>query len=152
MRYSTVSNLSFWRLIEQFAEDVKCFVKEEGKLVKAELTEKAAQLARNAVPAAIGGCIAYGGVNLFFIAIGAIVAYAFQRLGMDPLLAIAGGIGATALLVTAIGAVLLMKGIRAFSTANLKPEKTIETVENLKTEEGKAESAAKRKPRLSTAA
>jgi hypothetical protein len=37
-----------------------------------------------------------------------------------------------------------MKGIQAFSKANFKPEKTIETVENLKTEEGKAESAAKR--------
>jgi hypothetical protein len=144
MRYSTVSSLSFWRLIEQFAEDVKCFVKEEGKLVKAELSEKVAYLARNSVPAAIGGCIAYIGVNLLFIAIGMIVAYAFQGLGMDPLLATSAGIGATAILVIAVGTLLLIKGIHAFSKANIKPEKTIETVENLKSEEGKAESAAKR--------
>src|SRR5207244_4436783 len=97
----------------------------------------------NAVPAAIGGFVAYIGINLLLFAIGIIVAYAFQELGMDPLLAASAGLGATAILVITIGALLLVKGVHAFSTATLKPRKTIETVENLKSEAVKAESAAK---------
>jgi hypothetical protein len=148
MRNSAVSNLSFWRLIEQFAEDVKCFVREEGKLAKAELTEKVGHLARKAVPAAIGGCVAYTGLTLLLLAIGMIVAYGFQRLGIDPLLAAFAGIGVTAILVIVIGSVLLIKGVRALSKATMKPEKTVEALENIKPQEARPESAAERVERM----
>ena len=144
MRYSTVCDLSFWRLIEQLAEDAKCFAKEEGKLVKAELTEKACHFVRSLVPAAIGGVIASTGLTVLLLAIGMVVAYAFEGLGMAPLLAAAAGLGATALIVVAVGLVLLMKGMKAFSKETMKPEKTIETVENLKSAESQAESEWKR--------
>src|SRR6266566_3128175 len=115
MRYSTVCDLSFWRLIEQCVEDARCFVKEEGELVKAELTEKGCHFVRSLLPAAIGGFIASTGLTVLLLAIGMLVAYAFEGLGVAPLLAAAAGLGATALLVMAVGGVLLMKGLKTLS-------------------------------------
>jgi hypothetical protein len=76
-----------------------------------------------------------------------LLAFVFANLGWEPLVAAFAGGGIMGLLVIAIGGLLLLKGIKAFSKETLMPERTMETIHHLRGTEPtvKAESHGKEK-------
>lgn len=129
---------SIVELVKDLREQVKVFLREEVHLAKAEFSEKFSQMAKDAVNIAIGGFVAYAGLIVFLASLGALVAFAFQRLGLDPILSAFVGLGIIGIVVIAAGAIMLLTGLKALKKESLTPERTIETLQHIKgTESGK---------------
>jgi hypothetical protein len=71
-------------LVKDLREQVKVFLREEVHLAKAEFSEKISHVVKDAINIAIGGFVAYAGLIVFLAGIGALLAFAFQRLELDP--------------------------------------------------------------------
>lgn len=118
-------------LFKNFRQEFVSLIKQEIQLAKTEMSEKVSHAVRNAIGIAIGGFIAYAGVIVLLIGLGCLVAFAFQRLDISPLLAFAAGMGTVGLLIAAIGFALIMKGKSAFARETLAPEKTINSLREI---------------------
>lgn len=119
-------------LVKDFSQQVKTFVREEVHLAKAELSEKISSLVKDSVNIAIGGFVAYAGLIIFLGALGVLLGFVFQRLGLDPLMAEFIGLGIIGLLIIAVGAIMLLSGLNALKKQSLAPERTIETLQHIK--------------------
>src|SRR5437867_3443870 len=115
MQSSVQSSSSLAELIKEFREEAKTFVKQEVQLAKTEISEKIAGMRRNAVMLAIGGFVAYAGCIVLFGAIGVLLAAAFERIGLDPTLALCAGLGAVSLIVAVVGGIMIAKALAGFS-------------------------------------
>jgi hypothetical protein len=123
---------SIMELVRELKHHTKTFIREEMQLAKAEMSQKLASYGTNAISIAIGGCMAYAGLIVFLAGLGVLVAFAFTKLGLDPLLAGFIGLGLIGLLVIATGAIMLMKGIKAIKKVSPTPERTVRTLQQLK--------------------
>ena len=132
MQDSLSNGTTLWGLVKGVAQDSKLLVKEEVQLAKTELTEKVCHFGRQAAPVAIGAFLAYAGLIALLFGIGLLGAVGLQRAGLEPLLAGAAGLGGAGLLTAAMGALFIRQSVKAFSKESLKPEKTVETLRNLK--------------------
>jgi len=119
-------------LVKDLRDQVKVFLREEVHLAKAEFSEKISHVAKDAINIAIGGFVAYAGLIVFLAGIGALLAFAFQRLELDPLLSVFLGLGIIGIVVITIGAIMLMTGLKALKKETLAPERTIETLQHIK--------------------
>ena len=111
----TTHRSSFFGLIGHWRQEVMRLIRQEIQLAKAEMMEKVSKMMRNAIYAAAGGIVALIGAELLFLGIGVIAGYGFTKLGWEPGLAYAAGIGGVGILVAIIGMAFLMKGIKAFN-------------------------------------
>src|SRR3954470_19227954 len=100
-------------LVKDLSQQAKTFFKEEVHLAKAELSEKISSVAKDSVNIAIGGFVAYAGLIIFLGALGVLLGFAFQRLGLDPLMAEFIGLGIVGFLIIAVGALMLLSGLKA---------------------------------------
>ncbi len=119
-------------LVKDFSQQVKTFVREEVHLAKAELSEKISSLVKDSVNIVIGGFVAYAGLIIFLGALGVLLGFVFQRLGLDPLMAEFTGLGIVGLLTIAVGAIMLLSGLNALKKQSFAPERTIETLQHIK--------------------
>ena len=101
MHNHAVSEVKFFGLLGNLKEEVKLFFKEEIKLAKTELSEKVSKMGKNAVSLVIGGFVAYAGVLVFFAGIASIIAYLFERGGMNHTFANFVGFGIMGFIVDA---------------------------------------------------
>lgn len=125
-------HLPFGGLFRELSQSVKALIREELKLATSEMSEKISCYGRNATSVAIGGAVAYAGLIVFLGGVGILVGWAIHKTHLDPALANFIGLGAVGLLIVLIGAVLVLKGLKAFSTSSLAPRRTIETIKYLK--------------------
>jgi hypothetical protein len=132
---------SIMDLVKDLRGQFKTFLKEEIHLAKAELSEKFSSLGKDAVYIAIGGFVAYAGLIVFMGALGMLIAYFLQKAGLDLLLSAFIGLGAIGFVVIAVGAILLLTGLKAMKKESLTPERTIETLQRVKGTEPHAELA-----------
>jgi hypothetical protein len=123
---------SILELVNDLRQDVKRFFKEEVQLAKTEVSEKVSHLSKNSVNIAIGGFVAYAGLIVFLGALGMLIAYFLQKAGLDPFLSAFIGLGAIGFVVIAVGAILLLTGLKAMKKESLAPERTIETLQRVK--------------------
>src|SRR5215813_913660 len=130
---------SIFDLVKDLRGQFKTFIKEEVHLAKAELSEKISSVTKDSVNVAIGGFVAYAGLIVFLGAIGMLIAYFLQKAGLDPLLSTFIGLGAIGFVVIAVGAILLLTGLKAMKKESLTPERTIETLQRVKGTEPHAE-------------
>src|SRR6516162_781921 len=119
-------------LVHSLTNDTKRLLRQEIELAKAEVSEKVSFFSRNAVAVAIGGFIAYAGLIVFLVGVGWLVGWAFQKAGVQPVLAEFLGLVTIGLLVAAAGGVLVLKGMKTFSKNSLAPQRTIHTLQRLK--------------------
>jgi len=130
---TTMSNgSSVLGLVRNLTSEVTTFVRQEIDLAKTEISEKLSAMGKNAVTLAIGGFVAYAGVIVLLIGLGALAAWGLTKLELDPYVAGAIGVGAVGLLVAIVGAIMVLKGVKAFSNNSLKPERTVQTLQDLK--------------------
>ena len=123
-------------LVRSLSADAKTFLRQELQLAKTEVIEKLAMMGRNAAGLAVGGFVAYAGLIVLLIGLGYIVAYGFEKAGLEPALANFLGLAIIGLVVAGIGGALVMKGIKAFSKESLAPERTLTTLQELRTTTG----------------
>lgn len=126
------SETSFFGLVRELKDETQALIKEEVALAKTEMSEKMSCYVKNGVSVALGGFVAYAGAIVLFLAIGSLLGHWFMTMGMAAHLAFAVGWGAMGLLIVAIGGIMVMKALKTFSSSSLAPEKTIETIHELK--------------------
>jgi len=142
-----VNGSSILDLVKDLRQQFKTFLREEVHLAKAELSEKISSLGKDAVNIAIGGFVAYAGLIVFLGALGMLIAFGIQRLGLDPFLSAFIGLGVIGFIVIAIGAILLLTGLKAMKKESLAPERTIETLQRVKGTESHAAKPKAPKPK-----
>src|SRR6478672_4623763 len=135
MRNTASSETSFLGLLKDFKTEIVVLIKQEIDLAKAEVSEKVSFFGKNAVKLAIGGFVAYAGLIVLLIGLGAVIGFAFEKLGLSTTLANFLGWTIMGLIVIGIGAAFIMKALKAFKTQTLVPEKTIETLRQVKGED-----------------
>jgi len=123
---------SVFGLADRFRHEIAMLVKDEAQLAKIEMTEKLNVLKRNAINLGIGTFVAFVGLILLTLAVGRLLALAFEGLDWSPALANFVGIATAGFVVALIGLIFLLKGVKTFSKSSLKPERTIETLRELR--------------------
>ena len=119
-------------LVRNLTFDTKTFIRQEVQLAKAELSEKISKLGRNALSLAIGGFVAYAGLIVLLIGLGSLLGLAFEKAGLSTAMAGFLGLGAVGLLVLVVGCVMLLKGVKSLSRESLTPERTVQTLKELR--------------------
>lgn len=132
MRDSLLPHLPLGGLFRELSQSVKAFIREEVQLAMSEMSEKISCYGRNATSVAVGGAVAYAGLIVFLGGVGILVGWAIGKTHLDPALANFIGLGVVGLLIVSIGATLVLKGLKAFSSSSLTPRRTIETIKHLK--------------------
>jgi uncharacterized membrane protein YcjF (UPF0283 family) len=136
---------SIVELMKDLREQVKTFLREEVHLAKAELSEKISHVARDSVNIAVGGFVAYAGLIVFLGALGVLLGFVFQRLGLDPLLSEFIGLGIIGFIITAVGAIMLIAGLKALKKESLAPERALDALQRVKGTEPSAKKLVKDK-------
>jgi len=122
---------SIFDLFKDLREEVKTFLRKEVHLAKAELSEKISRMGKESVSIAIGGFVAYAGLIVFLGALGMLIAFGLLWLNLDPFLSAFIGLGALGFIIIAVGAMMLLSGIKALKKESLTPERTIESLQRV---------------------
>lgn len=124
-----------FQLAGDWKADLTNLFRKEVELAKTELSEKVSCLGKNAGFIAAGGVLALMALLILLISLGAAIAMGLRATGMNPAAAYFSGYLGLALLCGSVGYALVNKGLRAIKTVSLKPEKTVETLKELKGDE-----------------
>ena len=108
-------------LLGDLGRQVSTLVRKEIDLARVEVTSSIGRATRGAAMAGIGGALLYAGVLAL---LGAAI-FGLIEAGMDPWLAAL----IVALAALAIGAVVLMTGVKQVQATNLAPTQTAETIQ-----------------------
>jgi hypothetical protein len=128
----TRARSSVFGLFRALTGDTRTFVRQEIQLAKTEISEKLSRMGRNAVALAAGGFVAYAGLIVFVMALGWLIAWAFETAGLSPVISACLGLGIIGLVVIAVGCALLLKGLKTLSKESLTPKRTLYTLQELK--------------------
>src|SRR5690606_5761328 len=115
---------SLGELLGELAQDVTTLVRQEVTLAKTEISQKVTRVGMHLGFLAAGGAVAYAGM----LAILAAVIILLAQAGL-PWWAAALLVG---VVVTGVGAFLVMKGINALKQEDLTPRETLASLEALK--------------------
>ena len=120
MQGTNKADRSIGELLGDLAHETTTLIRQELTLFKAEMSQKASTVGKNAVFIAAGGAVAYAG----FLALLAAVVMLLTQVGLP------GWVSAllVGLVVAGVGGALVMKGVQALKQANLAPTETIETI------------------------
>jgi hypothetical protein len=114
---------SLGELLSQLTHDVVTLVRQELTLAKAEMSQKVAGVGTQLGLLAFGGALAYAGV----LSLVAALVLGLIQAGMQPwLAALLSGI-----IVSAVGGMLVMKGINTIRKQDFTPRQTLETLKEI---------------------
>jgi hypothetical protein len=119
-------------LIAGLREDVRSLFHEEIQLAKTEVSEKVSFVSRNAISLAIGGVIGLLAAVMLLAALCLLAAYAFSALGLSPGISLFLGFLVIAIVSGSIGGILVAKALGRFKKESLVPEKTLQTLKDIK--------------------
>lgn len=131
MRHLEFAETSLVDLVRGLPKDLKDLLRDEIDLAKTEITNKLSRYARQAAPLAAGSLVAFIGLIVFLTALGVLLGFAFERAGLNPLLATFIGLGIIGLLSAAIGGILVLNAMNALSPERLKPRRTIASLKHM---------------------
>src|SRR5438874_4909209 len=114
MQTSPYLKTSIFALIGDLKDETKTFIKEEIQLAKTEISEKISCMGRNAVSLAIGGFIAYAGLIILLGGLGILLAFAFEKLGLDTALAGFIGFAIIGLVAAGVGYAFIGQALKSF--------------------------------------
>jgi hypothetical protein len=130
-RWAT-SEESFFGLLRDLRQETVDLVRQEIRLAKTEVSEKTSCFARNAAALVLGGFVAYAGVLALLVGLGFLLTLLFVKMGMEQPFAEVAGLGIIGVIVSLVGIALVTKAVTALSNGSLTPEKTVETLRELK--------------------
>jgi len=111
---------SLGELLKDLTQEITTLVRQEAKLAKAEMSEKASRIGKDLAFLAAGGAVAYAGLLALIAAL--IIMLANMGLGWGGAALLVG------LVVTGLGGFLVMKGLNALKQEDLVPRQTIESL------------------------
>jgi hypothetical protein len=132
METAPLAKTSFFSLFRALTGDTRTLVRQEVQLAKTEISEKISRLGWNAVSLAIGGFVAYAGLIAFLLGLGWLLAWFFAKVGLQPVFAGFLGLATIGLLVMVIGGAMIFKGVKTISRESLAPQRTLQTLQELK--------------------
>jgi hypothetical protein len=142
MEATSARESSLFGLFRGLTGDIRTLIRQEIQLAKTEMTENVSRASRNAVKLAIGGIIAYAGLIVFLISLGWLLAWLFAMAGLQPILASFFGMAFIGLAVSSFGAALLLLAVKKLSKASIAPQRTLQTLQELKGANHKSAPAA----------
>lgn len=119
-------------LVAGLREDVRRLFHEEVRLAKTEISEKVSCFSRNGMSLAagvLGACIA---VLFLLVSLSILIGIGFRTLGLGAAMASLLGFLSTAAVCGITAAILIATSLRAISKGSLLPEKTIESLKEIK--------------------
>lgn len=119
-------------LFAQLTGDASQWLRQETRLAKQELSEKASEATHNLVKLASGGVILASGLIVLLFAIAEGIAAAFVAAEFSPVVARLFGMLIVGILVSAGGAVMCNRAKDQLTMKELKPERTSKTLRNAK--------------------
>ncbi|MGV3773540.1 MAG: phage holin family protein [Verrucomicrobiales bacterium] len=129
---TTVKRESMLGLLGDLQQDAKNVFKKEIELAKTELSEKLSAMGKHSGLVGAGAAMAAIGAVILIMSLGFIIAYGLEAAGLSERMAEFLGFLIVAVITTAIGAVLAMKGLNALKHSSLAPEKAIETYRDMR--------------------
>lgn len=135
---TSADSKSVFGLLLNLTRDVKVFFQEEVELGKTEFFEKLSCMGRNAGILAASGAVAVIGVLMLISGLGWLVAYAFSKAGLAPLMAAFLGQACLGILIIIAGTMMLLRAKSMISETSLKPKKTLETLQGITGETAKS--------------
>jgi uncharacterized membrane protein YGL010W len=115
-------------LLRDLRDETTTLVRQEIALAKAETTEKAAKLSRNAVFIGAGAALAYAGLILLLLGFRDWLANCLSAAGTNPIVAICLSSFIIGVIIGLIGWGLIAKGKKALANEGLTPKKTLESL------------------------
>ncbi len=122
---------SLLTLFRAMAGDVRTLLRQELRLVRTEITEKLARMGKNAALLVAGGALAYAAFIILFLAMGWLLAWAYRFAGLSSLFAVFLGMLTIGLFLSLAGGLLALKGLLELRSASLKPERTLDSLQEL---------------------
>jgi len=116
----TAAGPSLGELFAALLKDTSTLVRQEISLAKAELGEKVSTIGRNVGLLAAGGAVVYAGLLALLAAVISLLAHAGMSWWAASLL--------VGVVVTAVGGLLVSKGLNALKHEDLAPRQTLETL------------------------
>jgi hypothetical protein len=120
----TKDDRSLGELLGELTQEVITLVRQEVSLAKAEMSQKASHIGKQAGLLAAGGAIAYAGLLAIIAAVVLLLAQAGLPLWASALL--------VGLVIAGAGGVFVKKGLDGLKREDLAPRQTLETLEALK--------------------
>jgi putative superfamily III holin-X len=120
-------------LLKDLRGESTLLLREEIALAKKEISEKISSTARNLTYVVGGALVAYVAITFFFLAISSVIAQALIDQGIGIGWAIFLGLLIVALVIGAVSAAMIVKGVQTLKKQSLIPEKTVETLKEDKT-------------------
>ncbi len=111
---------SLGQLFGDLTRQMTTLVRQEIDLARTEMTSKAGLMTRDAAMAGVGGALVYAG----FLGLMAAVALVLVKAGIDAWLSAL----IVAVVVAAIGGLLVQRGRAGLASADLAPRRTVETI------------------------
>lgn len=106
-------------LFAELKQETQTLIKQEMTLVRVELSEKMSKILKDVVSLGVGGVLLYTGALTLVAAI---------VLGLGQLMPLWVSALLVAIVLLAVGAVLLMKGVKDLKQMKVAPEKTTESL------------------------
>jgi hypothetical protein len=131
MQRFLTSEESIFGLIRDLRQETVDLIRQEVKLAKTEMSENIAKMGRNVIVLLAGGFVAYAGVIALLIGLGFLISMLMVKLGLDRALADFAGLGIIGLIISMGGTAFVLKGVKGFSAEKLKPQKTVETIQEI---------------------
>jgi hypothetical protein len=120
-------------LLKDLRGESTLLLREEIALAKKEISEKISSTARNLTYVVGGALVAYVAITFLFLAISSVIAQALVDQGIGFGWAIFLGLLIVALVIGAVSAGMIVKGVQTLKKQSLIPEKTVETLKEDKT-------------------
>ena len=120
-------------LLKDLRGESTLLLREEIALAKKEISEKISSTALNLTYVVGGALVAYVAITFLFLAISSVIAQALVDQGIGIGWAIFLGLLIVALVIGAISAAMIVKGVQTLKKQSLIPEKTVETLKEDKT-------------------
>jgi len=133
---------SIMGLVRDLTQEIRTLMQQEIKLAKAEISEKLKHFTSNGIALAIGGTIAYAGLIVLLLGLGFLAAWAIHLAGIQGMFASFLGLLFIGLVTIASGGAFILKGLGELRKQSLAPERTMQTLQDLKGTKAKIKTEA----------
>ncbi len=119
-------------LLKRLRDDSTSLIRDEVALAKTEISEELSMIGKNIGFLVAGALVGYAALVILLIAFGSLIAEGLVTAGLPLALAHFLGLAIVAIIVGLISAALVKKALDKLKTANLVPERTMESLRNNK--------------------
>lgn len=119
-------------LLRDLRTETATLLQQEVALAKAEMSEKASELASNAAQIGVGAFVGYAGVIILLLGLADLVGTVLARAGVDSDMATWLSRASLGIVVALVGWMMVAKAKKAISAEGITPEKTVQSLQQNK--------------------